>query len=452
MSALVVLPLLFVVVDAAELDRRARTYDGWIPPWLVSLLVEHGHIDEVRLQAHSGDWYCAHAWAQALIEEDQRNAALDVLAPFVDAGWWGAARSVADILAGWGRTDEAIALARPYAEAGERLALEHLARLLARNGRHDEAFELLRPHTKDWFLAEALVDVTVGLGRDEEVAGLLIAHVEAGRRPDRRPAEPWNAMGLLATVRERQGRVDEAVALPHTCDIRVVNDRDQLADLLARHNRQDELRDYIAGPGGEEAADRLEERGDVEGAVEVLRPFAAGGSPNPAVLLAELPARNDRVDEAIEVLRPVPSSMGGDPEWVVRMLWTLLADEGPAEEALAVIDDLAAQAGGMGWELFCERIWLLSYCGRTEQAIAELRVHPEADTWYGAWRLSDLLADAGRLGEAIAVLQPTCSAGRNETNLAKLLIRQGRVKDAIAVLHHRTPSLPSGDDPWASAR
>ncbi|MFB7275176.1 hypothetical protein [Streptomyces sp. NPDC056244] len=144
-------------------------------------MVEHGHLDEVRLQARGGDWYCARAWSQALIEQDERDAALDVLVPFVDAEWWRATEVVADLLDGWGRTDEAIALARPHADAGEQLALEYLARLLTRHGCGDEAFGLLGPHTKDWFLAEELVDVTGGLDRDEEVADLLIPHVEALR-------------------------------------------------------------------------------------------------------------------------------------------------------------------------------------------------------------------------------------------------------------------------------
>ncbi|WP_198679430.1 tetratricopeptide repeat protein [Thermomonospora amylolytica] len=443
-------------MNADELDRRARTYDGWIPPWLVSLLIEQGHIDEVRLQARNGDWFCARAWAQTLIEQGQRDAALDVLAPFVDAGWAGAAREVADILDGWGRAEEAIALVRPYAETGERLALEHLARLLDRSGRKDEAFELLRPHTEDWFLAEALVDVTAGLGRDEEVAGLLEAHVEALRQSDEWwCAEPMNAVELLARVRERQGRIDEAVALLHTTRLGPINGRDQLADLLVRHGRENELRDYVAGKGGENAAyhlvEFLEERGDVEGAIEVLRPFAANGSRNSSMALAELLTRHGRADEAIEVLLPVPSSVGGDCGCALRMLWTLMADHGRADEALAVIDDLAAQAGDMSWELFHERARLLTYCGRTEQAITEVRAHPEADTWYGAGLLSDLLTDAGRLDEAIAVLQsPPSASGGNENRLAELLIRRGRVKDAITVLHHPKSVSPIDADPWVS--
>ncbi|MGM0348075.1 hypothetical protein [Streptomyces sp. Adlamb9] len=79
--------------------------------------------------------------------------------------------------------------------------------------------------------------------------------------------EPDNAVELLATVRERQGRVDEAIALLRTREITSANDRDQLADLLARHERVGELREYaVSDPTGDAArclAEYLEERGDV---------------------------------------------------------------------------------------------------------------------------------------------------------------------------------------------
>ncbi|MGW3246307.1 tetratricopeptide repeat protein [Streptomyces sp. NPDC001070] len=429
-------------MDFGELERRYRTYEGWIPPALVSLLIERGHFDEVRLQAREGDWVCASAWARELVGQGRHDDALDVLAPFAGADWWRAVRAVVDVLEDGGRADEAIALARRSAKRGMPFLFEHLTRLLARHGGAAEAYELLRPHTKDSTLAEAFVDVSAGLGRDDEVAAILEAHAEAVRGRDPWDAEPWNAVHLLAVVRERQGRVDEAVALLRACDVVVVNGRDLVAELLVRHDRLDDLRTYIAGSGAQEAAeclaDLLQRRGDVAGAVEALRPLAAAGSPNSAFALARLLTRNDRADEAIEVLRPVPRSMGGDPEWVLRTLRTLLADQGRAEEAFATIDDLAARTGGATPDLFGERIGLLSYCGRTEQAIAELRAHPDAGTWSGAYLLSEVLAGAGRLDEAIEVLRPPAGGAMHRIRLAELLIRRGRVKEAVAVLHARS--------------
>jgi hypothetical protein len=136
------------------------------------------------------------------------------------------------------------------------------------------------------------------------------------------------------------------------------------------------------------------------------------------------------VDDVIEVLGSVLMSMGGDPEWIIRMLWTLLVEQGRVEEALPVTDDLAAQAGHTWIELYFERIWLLAHCGRIEQAITELRTHPEAHAWYVAGHPANLLANAGRLDDAIAVLWPTRGIPTNGTSRAKLLIRQGRVREA----------------------
>ncbi|MGW0578826.1 hypothetical protein ACWD25_23295 [Streptomyces sp. NPDC002920] len=43
-------------MDAADLDYRARTRSGCIPPELVSRLLERGHVDVVELQAGRGEW------------------------------------------------------------------------------------------------------------------------------------------------------------------------------------------------------------------------------------------------------------------------------------------------------------------------------------------------------------------------------------------------------------
>ncbi|MGI5375113.1 tetratricopeptide repeat protein [Streptomyces sp. CA-251387] len=444
-------------MDAAELDRRSRTYDGWIPPWVVSLLVEHGHLEEVRVQAGRGDWYCARRVAELLIEEGRREDGLEVLRSFVDSGWWGAADVVAGLLDEWGRTDEAVALVRPYAEDGERLAVHRLAQLLAGQGRVDEVITLLGPHTDDWFLAEALVQLTEGYGRDAEVLALLPG-VGAGLECSGRCQDEVGTAGLRARVLERQGRVDEAVTLLSAFawrgNVVHVNLVKQVADVLARHGRETELRELVAGRGDDHAAYRLaallEKRGLVDEAVDALRPFVTRGSPNAAWTTADLLKRHGRVDEAIEVLLPVPAVMGGDLDWIVHELWTLLADQGRADQALAAIDDIAGQVGGMSEELFLQRIRLLAYCGRHEQAIDELRAHPEADAWYMVSELADLLADAGRLDEAVAVMEPVCRAtGSHHNSLAQLMIRQGRAKEAVALLSERR-AVAGPRNPWGA--
>lgn len=234
-------------VDAADLDRQARTLSGCIPPLLVARLLELGHGQEVESQAGQGEWFCARVWAQLLGERGLQDGALEVLAPYVATGWWPAAQFQAELLEGWGRAREAIALTRTYAQAGDRMALDFVGRLLARHDRGAEAFELLRPGVEDWFLATALVDVAEAAGRDADAAALLTAWIPTDHRCDtpwccRRGLDGDTALGLLARIRERQGHTDDAIALLRTRHVTSVNGRDQLAELLARHGRIEELR------------------------------------------------------------------------------------------------------------------------------------------------------------------------------------------------------------------
>ncbi|WP_424643038.1 hypothetical protein [Embleya sp. AB8] len=435
----------------AELDRRFHAFDPWLPPGVVSALVECDHLDELRFQARGGDWCCAREWASLLAARGEWDAALGVLAPFADTGWWEAVRTVAEHLVGWGRGAEAIALVRPAAERGEGFAIERLAVLLAGEDRIDDVIALLAPHTADMSRARELVDLTAGRGRDDKVLGLLPAV----------PAEPPfgefpGVVGLPAEVLERQGRVDEALALLAT---RVhhpngsVNVVEQYADTLARHGREAQLRDFADGAGGARgarAASRLaillEEQGRVDDAVDALRPFVATGDPNPALETAEILFRHDRVDEAVELLRP-ESGLAYYEAWVLQSLFIRLVERGRAQEALAIVDGLAA-VGDMSVELFALHVWLLSELGLAERAIAEVRARPDADTSNMRGHLVNLLTLTGRLDEAVEILTPSRSEWDVET-LASLLVRVGRVKEAVATWHERVIT-PIAKNSWAA--
>ena len=434
-------------MDAAELDYQTRTYSGCITPHLVTRLLELGYCDEVEFWGGHGEWFCAQAWARLLSAQGRQAEALDVLAPYVDTDWWTAVRFAAVLLEEWGRAEEAIALIRRHTKTGGRLMADFLGRLLTRHGRGDEAFELLRPHIRDWVLAAALVEVAEATGRQEEVAGLLAARIEASdgcQTPgcSQRGTGPDNAIGLLAGIREHQGRIDEAIALLHTREITSVNSRDQLADLLARNGRIDQLRAYAQveyhGHAAQRLAELFEERGDIEAAIAVYRQpgDSQARQVNGAVQLAQLLERHGRGDEAITVIRSLADSPGGAQDWIVDTLCTLYADQDRPLEGLAYLDALKSRRGEEEWEFFRIRLTSMAAAQRRDEAIELARAHPEGDTWYAAAAIADMLAEGGHTEEAVAVLEQHSA---DSSTLAWHLIDLGRVQDAVAAVRKRKP-------------
>ncbi|MFE6064074.1 tetratricopeptide repeat protein [Streptomyces sp. NPDC056431] len=431
-------------MDATDLDHRAGTRSGLIPPELVSRLIERGHSDVVRLQAGRGEWFCALERARSLGEQGRQADAMEVLAPYLATGWWTAVVAAAELLEGWGRIHEAIEITRVRMEAGHPMVLESYTRLLARHGRAEEAFTLLRPHIGEPSLAVALVDIAAAAGRDEEAAALLAARAEYLCSDF-----PWccrgldrdTAIGLLATIRERQGSIDEAIALLRAGGTSMLH-REQLAALLARDGRLDELRAAAATDDPRYAVQRLamwwEERGDVEGAIAAYRQAGGPAADDPASAfeLAQLLARHGRGNEAIDVMRLQADVRNGD-DWILHTLSALCLAQGRPEDGLAYLDALAAARGGEEeWDLYRMRLPLIAARDSVDEAIAQARSHPEGGASYAASHIAELLAGAGRTKEAVAVLEQ--HASENSHDLAVCLIDLGRVEDALAVLQRRT--------------
>ncbi len=285
----------------------------------------------------------------------------------------------------------------------------------------------------------------VGLGRGEEVAALLEARLAPGNACPRcdgpecgRPyREPFNAVNLLASVREKQGRTDEAIAVLHAYGPTVVNNRDPLAELLVRHDRIDELRAYAGTPEAvRRLAEVLEERGDVAGAVDAYCKHMDEDRWNTSILLAELLARHGRGAEAIEVVRALDSA----EDWVVDQLCKLFAAEGRAEEGLAHLDALKARRGREEWELSRLRGPLMAACGRLDDAVAQALAHPEGRSPYALESLAHLLIDAGRPEGAVALLDTDRLDHRR--TLGPLLTELGRVEEAVTLLRTPRPQVP----------
>ncbi|WP_327733061.1 hypothetical protein OG749_03545 [Streptomyces nojiriensis] len=412
-------------MDRSDLDHRHRTYDGWIPPTVAALLHEYGHHDVLRQAASHGDWFCARWLAEAAAESgpDGRTAALVLLQPFAATGWWPAVDTVAGLLAEWERHDEAIMLLRPLADTGHRYALRDLARLLARQDHFDQVVALLGPRAADLLLAEELVELAAGHGRDAEIAAVL---PDIGTGPTD-PFESWGSdavdtVPLHARFLELQGRIDEAIHLlgRHVCVDGVVyaDHAEQLARLLGRHGREAELRAFPADGGEEYAvaalAQLLEEQDRISEAVALLSQSAGTGNPRAAFGLAELLARHGHHDEAVDVLRTAAETAGGDCDWIIHLLCRILVDAGRADDALTHIGDYFTRHGGNHQEQALMRAEVMKLSGRAVDAEAEPAEFASSD---------EELLRSGTVDGAIA--------------LAERLVRRGQPHRAVVHLRDR---------------
>ncbi|WP_329224664.1 hypothetical protein OG488_38565 [Streptomyces sp. NBC_01460] len=127
-------------------------------------------------------------------------------------------------------------------------------------------------------------------------------------------------LGLLATIRERQGHIDEAIALLRRRQITSVNSRDQLDDPLARHGRIEELQAYAALDSHEEAVQQLAEAGRLHEADTVLQQrLDHKNSHDLAGSLIDL----GRVEEALSTLPTAPATAHANNTPVVRQATVL---------------------------------------------------------------------------------------------------------------------------------
>ncbi|WP_328720079.1 CDC27 family protein [Streptomyces sp. NBC_00247] len=408
-------------MDHVDLDHRHRTYDGWIPPTVAALLHDYGHDDILRRAASRGDWFCARQLAEAAAASgpEGRATASASLQPFAATGWWPAVEAVAALLSASQRYDEAIELLRPLADSGHRGALRDLARLLARLDDLDQVVALLGPRAADVHLAEELVELAAGRGRDAEIAALLPDVGIGPTEPFASGSDAVDTVPLHARFLELRGRIDEAINLlsRHVRIDGVVYafHAQELAGLLARHGREAELRAFPIDGGEQYAlaalAQLLEEQGRITDVVALLGPPASTGDPHAAFDLAQCLARHGRHDEAVDVLSAVAETAGGDSDWIIHLLCRILVDAGRADDALTYIGDHFTRHNGSPQELALMRARVMEMGDRAEDgAVPADAADPDEDllhcgTVYGAITLAERLVRRGLPHQAVAHLR-----------------------------------------------
>ncbi|MFD5559224.1 hypothetical protein [Kitasatospora griseola] len=156
--------------------------------------------------------------------------------------------------------------------------------------------------------------------------------------------------------------------------------------------------------------------------------------------LARLLVRHGRGEEAVDTLRARADAHPGD-DWALHTLADQYLAQGRPADGLAHLDDLATLRNGEeAWDLYRLRLPLLAAHLGVDAAIAQARSHPEGATSYAASDLAQLLATAGRTEEAVAALR--LHEGENLDTLAEQLVVLGRVEEALALHRHTEPPPP----------
>ena len=283
------------------------------------------------------------------------------------------------------------------------------------------------------------------------VADYLIQHASRERRYVRVPASSWDA--VLSYIRDPA----DAARLADSASNRLLyryaillyhhaadaGDRDaatRLAGLLAERGDLDgaiQVLGTLADAGDRDAASRLAdllaERGDLDGAIQVLGTLADAGDQDAATRLVRLLAKRGDLDE----LRTRADA--GDTAAATHLLM-LLAQRGDADELRTLADAGDILAGAMLDGLLVERgdldeLRTRAAGGHIEAALRlvrllaergdldELRTRADAGNEDAASRLVRLLADRGDLDE----LRTRADAGNEDaaSRLAGLLADRG---------------------------
>ncbi|MFJ7281012.1 hypothetical protein [Kitasatospora sp. NPDC098663] len=149
--------------------------------------------------------------------------------------------------------------------------------------------------------------------------------------------------------------------------------------------------------------------------------------------LLELLIRQDLFDDAISAVRHTFDDLYEGN--LLQPTMILLAEKGQHDRALQLTEGRSPEflAEHEAFWLRSTRWWLMGGSGRARQAIAEIEALPADEVDDREPTIAWLLAQDGHPEEAIARLRPLPGM-RAATELAGLLIRQGRFVEAIAVV------------------
>ncbi|ABW12216.1 Tetratricopeptide TPR_4 [Parafrankia sp. EAN1pec] len=185
------------VADAG--GRHAATH-------IAELLVEGGHVDELRDRALGGDQEVVFRLVDVLLAAGDRASAITILAAGADAGDWEAADWLAALLLEDGDRDGAITVLRDHLDAddGGNWIIRQLVRLLHEAEDHEGLMDVLRARTStgDTWATQQLVELLVEAGDDEGARAVLRARANAG---DARSA--FRLVTMLTAAGDRAGAI-----------------------------------------------------------------------------------------------------------------------------------------------------------------------------------------------------------------------------------------------------